>query len=67
MIGAVTVELSPRELVLFNTLYNAGVSDIRNGSVTLNFDAEGTLMEVRKTELVFRRGKRVIHRRELLD
>ena len=62
MIGAelVKVDLQVREAVLFNTLYEAGVFQIKNGSATLNFDSEGTLTQIEKRVISFKRGK-VIH------
>ena len=58
MIGAelVKVELAPRELVMFNTLYEAGVFSIKNGSVLLNFDSEGTLTQIETKVISFKRG-----------
>lgn len=46
----------------FDTLQNAGVFNIRNGSALLAFDSTGTLNEVELSIKNYKKGKPVIHR-----
>lgn len=41
----------------FEVLHNAGVFDVRNGKVTMNFDASGGLEEIKLDIVRFKRGK----------
>lgn len=68
----VTLQLSPQDALLFRSymenkdtfdlLVKAGVFTIRNGNVTLNFDADGTLTEIKRNDLLFKKGLPIIVR-----
>ena len=45
---------------IYTVLLNAGVFNVRNGSVEIHFDSEGTLSNIAKHEVVFKRQKIVI-------
>lgn len=53
----IKIELPAKEIVLFNTLYEAGVFGIRNGSATLHFDSEGVLTQIESKIISFKKGK----------
>lgn len=40
----------------FQILYDAGVWDIRGGGAWLNFDADGTLTEIKRNDILYKRG-----------
>lgn len=40
----------------FQLLYEAGVWDIRSGGAYLNFDADGTLSEIKRNDVLYKRG-----------
>lgn len=44
----------------FTQLLEAGVFDLRNGSATLDFDTEGTLMQIRLNTLAYKKQKGMI-------
>lgn len=44
----------------FQILYEAGVWAIRNGGVWLNFDADGTLTEIKRNDTLYKRGFPII-------
>lgn len=60
-VALIKVELAPRELIMFNTLYEAGVFNIRNGTAVLNFDSEGTLTQIDTKIVSYKRGKPLIN------
>lgn len=37
----------------FTILVNSGAFDVRNGSITLNFDANGVLQKVQRSDILF--------------
>lgn len=48
------VEFRRRQEV-FKIMQDTGCFDVHGGSVTLHFDADGTLRKVQKDEIVFRK------------
>lgn len=45
----------------FNTLLDAGVFNVRNGTATLNFNNDGVLTEAKCQIVTYKRGFPVIH------
>lgn len=55
-----TIDLPDDVASMLNTLYEAGVFEIKNGSATLHFDASGTLYEIDGDIKLYRKGKPII-------
>lgn len=54
------VPVSADEFELFCLLKKAGVFDVRNGQAVLNFDANGTLVEIECKVKTYKAGKDII-------
>lgn len=52
-----TVELTPEQAVFLETLIKAGVMNLCNGQAILNFDSEGTLVDIETRTKVYKRKR----------
>ena len=47
---------------VFQHMLNAGVFETRNGVAILNFDSSGTLTEIRRDTLVYKKGLPILQK-----
>ena len=58
----IPIELTEQEAIIYRNLREAGVFDTKNGVITLNFNAEGVLTEIRRNVLTYKRVALVVER-----
>lgn len=55
-----TIDIPEEVAVVMNILYKAGVFNVTNGKVILNFDQAGVLTDIEVNQKLYKRGKSVI-------